>query len=77
MAVDKQGGDISQQCPRVFKEQSKANNVPPELVKATVKPMGAPLATDQVFAEIHAAAGNELIIHRLEEIEERKDPDRI
>ena len=39
--------------------------------------MGVPLATEQVAGVIHEATGNELIINRLEEIEERKDPERI
>ena len=62
---------------RTGKEQGKANTLPPELVKATIHPMGVPLATDQISGGIQAATGNELIIHRLEEIEVRKGPERI
>ena len=51
--------------------------VPHEVIKATIKPMGAPLATDMMSAEIQEATGNELIINRLEEIEERKAPERV
>ena len=55
----------------------KCINVPPDLIKATVKPMGVPLATEQWAGKIQAATGNELIIHRHEEIEDRKDPERV
>ena len=60
------GGDIN-----------KCINFPPELIKATIKPTGVPIATDQWSGEIQAATGNELIIHRLEEIEDRRDPERV
>ena len=41
-SVDKHGGSSSQPYSRVCKERIKANNVPPELAKTTIKPMGAP-----------------------------------
>ena len=56
---------------------AKSLNAPPELTKATTKPTGVPLAKEQLAGKIQAAAGNELIIHRLEEIEDRKDPERV
>ena len=52
-------------------------NVQPDLIKATIEPTGDPLATDQVAGEIQESTGNELITHRLEEIEDRKDPERV
>ena len=51
--------------------------VPHELIKATIKPMGAPIATDMASAEIQETTGNELIINRLGEIEEGKAPERV
>ena len=50
--------------------------VPHELTKATITPMGVPLSTDMVSAEIQEATGNEQIINRLGEIEERNDSER-
>ena len=38
--------------------------------------MGVPLATDHISGAIHADTGSELITNRLEEIEERKEPER-
>ena len=56
---------------RTGEDPNQANNAPPGLAKATIKPTGAPLATGQISGEIQEEAGNELVIHRLEEIEER------
>ena len=52
--------------------QNNTANVPPGSISATIKPTGVPMDTEQAAWEIQDAAGNELIIHRLEEIEERK-----
>ena len=62
---------------KICPESSKKIQVPPKLVKASIKPMGVPLATAQVSGEIQVAAENELFIHRLEELGERKDPERV
>ena len=60
------GGDVA-----------KVRSVPPELIKATIKPTGVPLATEQLSGEIQDATGNELITHRLDEIEDRQSPERV
>ena len=77
LVVEKPGGSNCQPASRLGREPIKANSAPPELAKATIKPTGVPLATDQVSGEIQAATGNELITHRPEEIEERNDPERV
>ena len=46
--VGKPGGSNFQPSSRLGEVPIEANNVPPELVKAAIKPMGVPLATDQV-----------------------------
>ena len=55
----------------------RPGNVPSELIKTTTKPMNMPLATHHLTTAIPAAAENELIARRLEEMEEGKDPDRM
>ena len=70
---ERQGGGAGMGVPPGM----RSHYVPQELIKATIKPMGVPLATDMVSAEIHDATGNELIINRLEEIEEGKGPGRV
>ena len=57
-------------------DATKVINVPPELIRATIQPMGVPLETEQLSGEIQAETGNELIIHSLEEMGDRKDPER-
>ena len=54
----------------------RVRNIPQELIKAPIRPMGVPLATDMVSDEIQKATGNEKIINRLDELEDRKDPER-
>ena len=46
--VEKPGGINYLPTSKLRQESNKTVNVPPELVKASIKPMGVPLATDQV-----------------------------
>ena len=50
--------------------------MPFELVKKPIKPLGIPLASDQVHLPELASTETELIVNRLESIEERKDPEK-
>ena len=51
--------------------------VPRELIMTTIKPMNTPSVTQHLTAVIHVAAENELIAHRLEEMGERRGPERL
>ena len=52
------------------------NVLPFELVKRPVRPLTVPLSSQEMDAPVHASTENELIVNKLEAIEERKDPDR-
>ena len=54
----------------------RIGNIPHELIKATIKPMGVPPAKDMASAAIQDATGNELIISGWE-IEAVKSPERV
>ena len=49
---ERQGGEGTALTPGM-----RGQYVPQELIKATIKPMGAPLATDMFSAEIQEAMG--------------------
>ena len=54
----------------------RRGNAPKELIKTTIKPMNLPMGMHLAPSIIPTATEKELLANRLEEMEERKDPDR-
>ena len=50
--------------------------LPFDLIKRPIRPLNAPLASQQLELTALASAENELIANKLEAMEERNDPDR-
>ena len=50
--------------------------LPVELVKKPIKPLNVPLVSQEIELPVIASAAYELIVNKLEAIEERKDPER-
>ena len=57
-------------------EPMSAGMVPNELLKMPTKPLGEPLVMSDVGPPIQPITDNELIVNKLEAIEEKRDPER-
>ena len=59
-----------------FLQSTSTEMMPIELVKRPIKPMGVPLATSQICVPVVASTEHELIVSKIDAMEERKDPER-